>query len=127
MIGIDMEMPKRCGECPIAMSMSFIPDVFYCPAIRQQITCEGHGEDKHPDCPLYPLDEEIQVGDEVCFEDGETFKAVVLDAVSVNELWCVLTENGCISIFDEKNIHRTGRHFDVVEALLKEIRGEYDG
>ena len=119
MIGIDMKMPKRCGEC------QFESDHRRCFITGESVVMRGPFG-RSDSCPLHPLDDEIHVGDEVCFNDGETFKAVVLDAVSVNELWCVLTENGCISIFDEKNIHRTGRHFDEVETMLKKMRGEED-
>lgn len=70
---------------------------------------------------------EYRVGDEVCFNDGESFKGVVLDESVVNGSWRVLTENGCVSVFDEKKLHRTGRHFDEVETMLKKMRGEDDG
>ena len=126
MIGIDIKMPKRCGECPIAMRMSCIPDVFYCPAIRQQITCEGHGENRHPDCPLHPIDDEIRVGDEVYLVNDESIKGVVIEQL-LNDSWTVFTENGCTEFLDKKEIRRTGRHFDEVEILLKKMRGEDDG
>ena len=124
MIGIDIKMPKACMCCELECWASGYGN--RCSATFAETTYI-RAKSRHPDCPLHPLDDEIHVGDEVCFEDGESFKAVVLDAVSVNGLWCVLTENGCISIFDEKNIHRTGRHFDEVETMLKKMRGEDDG
>ena len=117
MIGIDMKMPHSCSDC----------DIFDATNRQCSITHAIAFTDKRlSDCPLHPLDDEVRVGDEVCFEDGETFKAVVLDKFNINGLWLALTENGCVNVFDEKTFHRTGRHFDEVEILLKKMRGEED-
>ena len=118
MIKIDMEMPRTCDKCILANEIT--SKYFACPVIEKAIPT-GH---KSQNCPLHPLDDVIRVGDEVCFNDGESFKGVVLDESVVNGSWCVLTENGCVSVFDEKKLHRTGRHFDEVETMLKKMRGE---
>lgn len=120
MIKIDMEMPRTCGECILGKKIT--SQYFACQVLGKEIPT-GH---KSPNCPLHPLDDEIRVGDEVCFNDCESFKAVVLDESIVNGSWCVLTENGCVSIFDEKKLHRTGRHFDDVVMMLKKMRDEED-
>lgn len=119
MIRIDMEMPKCCGDCDLENNGCFC-------VVTGDNTFSYRNKWRMDSCPLHPLDDEIRVGDEVCFGDGETFKAVMLDKSVVNGSWCVLTENGCVSVFDEKKLHRTGRHFDEVETLLKKMRGEED-
>lgn len=117
MIGIDMKMPHSCRDCDILDAANGQCSITHAIAFTDK---------RLSDCPLHPLDDEIRVGDEVCFNDCESFKAVVLDESIVNGSWCVLTENGCVSIFDEKKLHRTGRHFDDVVMMLKKMRDEED-
>ena len=122
MIGIDMKMPKVCSECLIAMSLRGT-DVFYCPAIRQQITCEGHGKNRHPDCPLRPLDDnEIRVGDEVRHYGDVGVVTYVWEDGDVD----VVMMNGRVATWGEEDVERTGRHFDDVVMMLKKMRGEED-
>lgn len=117
-----MEMPTRCKRCDLEY---YDDDGHTVCAATNLFTDNNRYNSRRSDCPLHPLDDDkICVGDEVCFEDGETFKAVVLDESVVNGSWCVLTENGCFSVFDEKKLHRTGRHFDEVETMLKKMRGK---
>lgn len=85
MIQIDMKMPKTCREC------QFEIDHRRCFITGESIVMRGPFG--RPDsCPLHPLDDEIldddkiHVGDEVCFNDGESFKAVVLDAVAMRPI-----------------------------------------
>lgn len=126
MIGIKMDMPKKCGECPLEMSLSYRTDVFWCPAIRRETTYECHDENRHPGCPLceLPDDGKIRVGDEVTDDSGERY--------AVTYIWegggvDVLTLNGITHSFDPGVIKRTGRHFDEIETLLQKMRGEDDG
>ena len=122
MIGIDMKMPIDCAHCPMDH------DTYgggYC-LLTDTSTNAVRFVRRSDNCPLHFLDDEIHVGDEVCFNDGESFNGVVLDESVVNGSWCILTENGCVSAFDEKKLHRTGRHFDEVETMLKKMRGEDD-
>lgn len=120
MIRIDMKMPKACMCCDLEYLASGFGN--RCAAIFAETTYNRE-KSRHPDCPLRPLYDEIRVGDEVRFGDGETFRGVVLDEAIVSGAWLVFTENGCVEAFDEKDIRCTGRHFDEVETLLKKMRG----
>lgn len=123
MIGIDIRMPKRCGECPIGLSL-LGTDVFYCPAIRQG-TYEGCDKNRHPDCPLHPLDNKIRVGDEV-YNNIVGFNGIVTFVWPDGDV-DVVAENGrAITWGKGDSIERTGRHFDEIATLLWKMRGEDD-
>lgn len=65
--------------------------------------------------------EQFCVGDEVVIV-MEDIKAVVIDKAIGKQL-VLLTENGCVELYFEKNLEKTGRHFHEVEKLLEEMRG----
>jgi hypothetical protein len=122
MIGIKMDMPKKCGECPIRMSV-YGTDVFYCPAIRQRVY-EGCDENRHPDCPLceLPEDDKIRVGDEVHNFNRHGIVVFIWKDGDVD----VVTKSGKGETWGRDGIERTGRHFDDVVMMLKKMRGEDD-
>ncbi len=122
MIGIKIDMPKRCGECPIeriVMSTSYVCQ------ITREITNDIREEIRGNHCPLceLPEDDKIRVGDEVHNFDKHGIVTFIWKDGDVD----VVKKNGMVETWEKDGIERTGRHFDVVEALLKEIRGEYDG
>ncbi len=121
MIGIKMDMPKKCGECPIGLSFHGM-DVFYCPAIRQG-TYEGCDESRHPDCPLHLLGDQILVGDEVRYCENVGIVTYVWEDGDVD----IVAMNGRVATWGEEDVERTGRHFDDVVMMLKKMRGEDDG
>jgi hypothetical protein len=70
---------------------------------------------------------EIQVGDEVeGDEDGQ--RGVVIDSRFENSQVAVLTGNSKVySWWSKCAIHKTGRHFPEIAAVLEKMRGEQDG
>lgn len=69
-------------------------------------------------------DDEVKVGDEVYYLD-ENYKSVV---TSVSEDTAVMiTQNGKWAVNYVKKLHRTGRHFDTIEEVLKQLQeGEHE-
>lgn len=120
MIKIDMEMPRTCGECILGKKIT--SQYFACQVLGKEIPT-GH---KSPNCPLHPLDDdEIRVGDEIYLVNDESIKGVVIEQL-LNDSWTVFTENGCTEFLDEKEIRRTGRHFDEIKTILQKMRDEED-
>lgn len=69
----------------------------------------------------YEKENEIKVGDVIEFEDGT--KAVVLDWFD-DEIFALLTENGCVQNWNKKtDFRKTGRHIDIT-SVLEQLRGE---
>lgn len=120
MIGIDMKMPRTCGECILGKKIT--SQYFACPVLDKAIPT-GH---KSPNCPLHPLDEEIRVGDEVSSMTGLGVITYINGTSEVSVVW---SDGSCgTRPFDKflKSFSKTGRHFDEVETLLQKMRGEDD-
>ena len=64
---------------------------------------------------------QIQVGDEVLYHDST--KAIVLDK-SLNDVWSVITENECVEEWHVDKFKKTGKHYDQIVDVLKEMSGE---
>ena len=62
----------------------------------------------------------IHVGDEVRIRN-EDIKGVVLDETD-NDHFYVLTENACVEKFDKRSLKKTGKHYDELGHLIKELR-----
>lgn len=65
--------------------------------------------------------DEIHVGDEV--EDADGFKGIALDELLQDSLH-ILDEDGELRLVFPKHLHKTGRHFDEVETMLKKMKEE---
>ena len=63
-------------------------------------------------------EEEIRVGDEVVERSGTTFTVTQIIDDSVYGIG----QSGCFEGEYKQDLHKTGRHFDQVEQLLKEMR-----
>ena len=59
MIGIDMEMPKSCFECPLkTIEMDFENEFYYyCPKIEQAIRGKKYDKQRFRKCPLKEVKE----------------------------------------------------------------------
>ena len=64
----------------------------------------------------------INVGDEVIYDLRDVLKAVVID-IDFDDTYHLLTENGC-NITEHGNLPRTGRHFDQIADVLKQMQEE---
>ena len=117
MVKIDMKMPESCMGC----KLTYTADGFWiCAPIGINLDHVKRGE-RHPDCPLHPLDDEICVGDEV-YDERTLVKSVVW---RINERSIFHVDvKGYSWVDDKKFLVKTGRHFDEVEALLKKMRGK---
>ncbi len=114
MIKIDMMMPATCSACRFENGdLSCI--------VTGLDTYSVRGFDRHPDCPLHPLDDEIRVGDEV-YDERTLVKSVVW---RINERSIFHVDvKGYSWVDDKKFLVKTGRHFDEVRTLLQKMRGE---
>lgn len=65
-------------------------------------------------------DEEIRVGDEVVDQYGTTSTVTQI----LNNYVYGIRRNGYFCCEEKQNLHKTGRHFDIVEQPLKETGGE---
>ena len=70
---------------------------------------------------------EIHVGDEVIICDSSLPNVSGAVLKMVDDLIFVFDKNEVIRSFRRACLKRTGRHFDAVEKLLQEMKGEYDG
>lgn len=66
---------------------------------------------------------EIQVGDEVYFDDKGR-KAVVTRVMDDNDLYNILFYNGDTNCVGRKFLAKTGRHYNGIENILYEMKGE---
>lgn len=81
---------------------------------------------------------EIKVGDEILIhniQDVETYKAVVMDIDMDKGLW-IFDENACNTVIEPNRyiggeadieVRKTGRHFDQIVEVLKQLKDENDG
>lgn len=124
MIGIDMEMPKRCFECPIERHV--VGSTNRVCQITGEKTSEIRGAIRGKYCPLrkLPGDGKIRVGDEVTTSYGS--HAVVLGIDSYTDSLFTVCSDGSCGTHGTQHFTKTGRHFDEVEILLKKMRGEDD-
>lgn len=69
-------------------------------------------------------DDEIHVGDEVYTSLDENFKYIVTRIYRwYNELAAnLLSQNGTWGLMELSNLHKTGKHYDAIEEVLKELR-----
>lgn len=73
-------------------------------------------------------DAEICVGDEVYTSLDENFKYIVTRIYRYDELVAnLLSQNGTWGrVMKLSNLHKTGKHYDAIEEVLKELRGDED-
>ena len=120
MIGIDMEMPKRCGEC------QFESDHRRCFITGESVVMRGPFG-RSDSCPLHHLDDEIHVGDEVRLSGMIGTGINIWTDYTGTTLYDVLRRNGGATAWEAKQCIKTGRHFDEVRTLLQKMRGGEDG
>ena len=67
--------------------------------------------------------ESKKIGDEIEWkDDGEIWRAVLLDQINSDGDWYVLTENGCIEEMHESQFHKTGKKYKSLVNTLESLK-----
>ena len=103
----------------------YMVDIFRCESAISAMTCNSASEAiakiKEYEEKQKQDDDEIKVGDEVTWR-GFHDKGVV---TRVNEVCCyVMWHDGSSDIRDKDDLNKTGKHIDVLDEILEQLKGE---
>lgn len=121
---LDIEMPKACAEFHEENNETTLK---YCPIYR---SCEHRDtintNNKPLDCPLYEMDNEIRVGDEVLNENHIRYVVTGIKHSNYEDCslyLCVDSDGDCASIYYKKSeLKKTGRNFPQISEVLKKMK-----
>ena len=121
----NIDMPKACVEYDEETD-----ERINCPIYRSCKYRDTLNANRKPlDCPLYEMDNEIRVGDEVFADSNENHIRYLVVGIKFSKYKdcllysCVGSNGDCSSIYYRKSeLKKTGRHFPQISEVLEKMK-----